>query len=126
MLVKLRKRKKGYKTMIMFGDGATDLDARANGPASAFIGYGAPRCTETCVYNRVFVHGRGSSKDTHDDSLRWCPGAIESEEGSGLVAWHSVVLASSMRFSIHQDRRPNNRPFCSGSSPASRRYWMLD
>ena len=36
----LRKRKKGYKTMIMFGDGATDLDARSNGPASAFIGYG--------------------------------------------------------------------------------------
>jgi len=26
--------------MIMFGDGATDLDARSNGPASAFIGYG--------------------------------------------------------------------------------------
>ena len=27
--------------MIMFGDGATDLDARLEGPASAFIGYGS-------------------------------------------------------------------------------------
>jgi len=34
------KRKKGYKTMIMIGDGATDLDARTQGPAAAFIGYG--------------------------------------------------------------------------------------
>ena len=36
-----RKRRKGYKKMIMIGDGATDLDARLEGPAKAFIGYGA-------------------------------------------------------------------------------------
>merc|ERR1719252_133325 len=34
------KKEKGYKTMIMFGDGATDMDARTKGPAAAFIGYG--------------------------------------------------------------------------------------
>jgi len=34
------KKKKGYKVMIMFGDGATDMDARKHGPASVFIGYG--------------------------------------------------------------------------------------
>jgi len=26
--------------MIMFGDGATDMDARTQGPAAAFVGYG--------------------------------------------------------------------------------------
>jgi len=32
------KKAKGYKTVVMIGDGATDMDARP--PASAFIGYG--------------------------------------------------------------------------------------
>ena len=50
----MMKRKHGYKTMIMFGDGATDMDARTQGPAAAFIGFGgvtvrpnikAPRAT---------------------------------------------------------------------------------
>lgn len=39
-VLRMMKRKFGYKTMIMFGDGATDMDARTQGPASAFIGYG--------------------------------------------------------------------------------------
>jgi len=39
-VLKMMKRKHGYKTMIMFGDGATDMDARTQGPAAAFIGYG--------------------------------------------------------------------------------------
>jgi len=34
------QKEMGYKTMIMVGDGATDLAARTQGPASAFIGYG--------------------------------------------------------------------------------------
>jgi len=32
------KKSKGYETVVMIGDGATDMDARP--PASAFIGYG--------------------------------------------------------------------------------------
>jgi phosphoserine phosphatase len=39
-VLSMMKKRHGYKTMIMFGDGATDMDARTNGPASAFIGYG--------------------------------------------------------------------------------------
>jgi len=34
------RRKKGYQTMVMIGDGATDLDTRTEGPAKAFIGFG--------------------------------------------------------------------------------------
>eukprot|EP00928_Gymnodinium_smaydae_P090288 TRINITY_DN74114_c0_g1_i1.p1 TRINITY_DN74114_c0_g1~~TRINITY_DN74114_c0_g1_i1.p1 ORF type:complete len:294 (+),score=41.56 TRINITY_DN74114_c0_g1_i1:124-1005(+) len=34
------KRKHKYNNMVMIGDGATDMEARRNGPASAFIGYG--------------------------------------------------------------------------------------
>ncbi|CAJ1397833.1 unnamed protein product [Effrenium voratum] len=45
-VLKLMKRQKGYKTMIMIGDGATDLDARTKGPASAFIGYGGVQVRE--------------------------------------------------------------------------------
>ena len=30
----------GFNTVIMVGDGATDLEARAQGPADAFIGFG--------------------------------------------------------------------------------------
>ena len=32
--------KHGFTTVIMVGDGATDLEARTQGPASAFIGFG--------------------------------------------------------------------------------------
>jgi len=39
-VLKMMKKQKKYKTMIMFGDGATDMDARTKGPAAAFIGYG--------------------------------------------------------------------------------------
>jgi len=39
-VLKAAQRENGYKTMVMLGDGATDLDARLNGPASLFIGYG--------------------------------------------------------------------------------------
>mmetsp|Transcript_4497 Transcript_4497/g.11304 ORF Transcript_4497/g.11304 Transcript_4497/m.11304 type:complete len:277 (+) Transcript_4497:98-928(+) len=39
-VLNMMKRKHGYKTMIMFGDGATDMDARTQGPAAAFVGYG--------------------------------------------------------------------------------------
>jgi phosphoserine phosphatase len=39
-VLSMMKRKHGYKTMIMFGDGATDMDARTQGPAAAFIGFG--------------------------------------------------------------------------------------
>jgi phosphoserine phosphatase len=39
-VLKQMKRRHGYRTMIMFGDGATDMEARTQGPASAFIGYG--------------------------------------------------------------------------------------
>jgi phosphoserine phosphatase len=45
----MMKRKKGYKTMIMMGDGATDLDARVNGPATAFIGYGGVAAREKVI-----------------------------------------------------------------------------
>ena len=34
------KAKHGYKTIFMIGDGATDLEARVQGGADAFIGYG--------------------------------------------------------------------------------------
>jgi len=37
-VVKHLKKTKGYKTVVMIGDGATDMDARP--PADAFIGYG--------------------------------------------------------------------------------------
>merc|ERR1712087_487570 len=37
-VVAMLKKQKGYKTVVMIGDGATDLDARP--PATAFIGYG--------------------------------------------------------------------------------------
>jgi len=40
LVLEMMEKEKGYKTMIMFGDGATDMDARAEGPAAAFIGYG--------------------------------------------------------------------------------------
>merc|ERR1712037_810029 len=39
-VLNMMKRKHGYKTMIMFGDGATDMDARTQGPAAALVGYG--------------------------------------------------------------------------------------
>jgi phosphoserine phosphatase len=39
-VLKMMQKKHKYKTMIMFGDGATDMDARTSGPASAFVGYG--------------------------------------------------------------------------------------
>merc|ERR1739842_182443 len=39
-VLKMMKKQNKYKTMIMFGDGATDMDARTDGPAAAFIGYG--------------------------------------------------------------------------------------
>jgi len=37
-VVAMLKKSKGYNTVVMFGDGATDMDARP--PATAFIGYG--------------------------------------------------------------------------------------
>jgi len=39
-VLKRMHKKHGYVTMIMIGDGATDMDARTHGLASAFIGYG--------------------------------------------------------------------------------------
>jgi len=45
-VLNMMKRKHGYKTMIMFGDGATDMDARTQGPAAAFIGYGGVTARE--------------------------------------------------------------------------------
>lgn len=39
-VLKMMKRKHGYKTMVMFGDGVTDMDARTPGAADAFVGYG--------------------------------------------------------------------------------------
>eukprot|EP00929_Paragymnodinium_shiwhaense_P124278 TRINITY_DN9940_c0_g1_i1.p1 TRINITY_DN9940_c0_g1~~TRINITY_DN9940_c0_g1_i1.p1 ORF type:complete len:320 (-),score=93.68 TRINITY_DN9940_c0_g1_i1:317-1198(-) len=45
-VLNMMKRQKGYKTMIMMGDGATDMDARTSGPASAFIGYGGVTARE--------------------------------------------------------------------------------
>lgn len=50
-VLKLMKRKKGYKNMIMIGDGATDLDARLHGPAKAFIGYGGVSVREKVKNN---------------------------------------------------------------------------
>jgi len=38
--VKHIKATRGYKTMVMIGDGATDLEARVAGGADIFIGYG--------------------------------------------------------------------------------------
>eukprot|EP00441_Pelagodinium_beii_P033158 CAMPEP_0197641020 /NCGR_PEP_ID=MMETSP1338-20131121/15105_1 /TAXON_ID=43686 ORGANISM="Pelagodinium beii, Strain RCC1491" /NCGR_SAMPLE_ID=MMETSP1338 /ASSEMBLY_ACC=CAM_ASM_000754 /LENGTH=238 /DNA_ID=CAMNT_0043213919 /DNA_START=175 /DNA_END=891 /DNA_ORIENTATION=- len=45
-VLKMMQKKHKYKTMIMFGDGATDMDARTHGPASAFIGYGGVQVRE--------------------------------------------------------------------------------
>lgn len=45
-VLSMMKRKHGYKTMFMFGDGATDLEARTQGPASVFIGYGGMQVRE--------------------------------------------------------------------------------
>lgn len=45
-VLNMMKKQKGYKTMIMMGDGATDMDARKSGPASAFIGYGGVTARE--------------------------------------------------------------------------------
>jgi len=45
-VLKMMQKKHKYKTMIMFGDGATDMDARTNGPAAAFIGYGGVQVRE--------------------------------------------------------------------------------
>lgn len=39
-VLKMMKKANHYKTMIMFGDGVTDMDARTQGPADAFIGFG--------------------------------------------------------------------------------------
>jgi phosphoserine phosphatase len=41
------KADKGYVTMLMVGDGATDLEARQPGGADAFIGYGGVVCRES-------------------------------------------------------------------------------
>jgi len=41
----------GYGTMIMIGDGATDMDARIEGPAAAFIGYGGVTAREKIKKN---------------------------------------------------------------------------
>lgn len=45
-VVKQMKKKHGYKKTIMFGDGATDMDARDDGPADVFIGYGGVQVRE--------------------------------------------------------------------------------
>ncbi|CAK8990192.1 Phosphoserine phosphatase (PSP) (PSPase) (O-phosphoserine phosphohydrolase) [Durusdinium trenchii] len=50
-VLRLMKRRKGYKKMIMIGDGATDLDARLEGPAKAFIGYGGVSVREKVKKN---------------------------------------------------------------------------
>jgi len=50
-VLKMMKKKKGYKKMIMFGDGATDMDARTKGPAAAFIGYGGVTARPKIVEN---------------------------------------------------------------------------
>jgi phosphoserine phosphatase len=39
-VLKSMQNQHGYRTMVMIGDGATDMEARTVGPASAFIGYG--------------------------------------------------------------------------------------
>merc|ERR1719389_734337 len=49
-VLKMMKKKHGYRTMIMFGDGATDMDARTQGPASAFIGYGGVADREKIMF----------------------------------------------------------------------------
>jgi len=41
----------GYGTMIMIGDGATDMDARTEGPAAAFIGFGGVTAREKIKQN---------------------------------------------------------------------------
>ena len=39
------KAKHGYKTVVMVGDGATDMEARdVEGGADAFIGFAGSRC----------------------------------------------------------------------------------
>mmetsp|Transcript_17849 Transcript_17849/g.24696 ORF Transcript_17849/g.24696 Transcript_17849/m.24696 type:complete len:317 (+) Transcript_17849:40-990(+) len=38
--IQFLKKDKGYKTMVMMGDGATDLEAKMPGGADMFIGYG--------------------------------------------------------------------------------------
>jgi len=43
-VLKLLKKERGYKTMLMVGDGATDLQARP--PAKAFIGFGGVKVRE--------------------------------------------------------------------------------
>jgi len=45
-VLKAMARANGYKTMIMIGDGATDMDARTEGPAAAFIGFGGVTARE--------------------------------------------------------------------------------
>lgn len=39
-VLRMLRQKYGYKNIIMIGDGATDMDTRTQGAASAFIGYG--------------------------------------------------------------------------------------
>lgn len=39
-VLRMMQRANKYKVMLMIGDGATDLEARTQGPAKAFIGYG--------------------------------------------------------------------------------------
>ena len=55
--LKMIKDKKGYKTMIMVGDGATDAEAKP--PADAFIGFGGvqardPVIKKACWFVRDF------------------------------------------------------------------------
>merc|ERR1712066_599515 len=42
----MMQKEKNYETMFMMGDGATDMEARVNGPAAAFIGYGGVAARE--------------------------------------------------------------------------------
>ncbi len=80
-----------YGQHLLWGDGATDLDARLQGPANAFIGYGASEFLENQLgekvkirfmkISRVIIHDSGDD----DDDFRWW---LKSEIEVSVGTWY--------------------------------------
>lgn len=73
--IKHLKAEHGYRTVVMVGDGMTDLEARQPGGASLFVGYGGNVVRETVAARAVRAAGRGGrSRAGRVTGLTWAAG----------------------------------------------------
>lgn len=73
--IKHLKAEHGYRTVVMVGDGMTDLEARQPGGASLFIGYGGNVVRETVAARAVRAAGGGGrSRAGRVTGLTWATG----------------------------------------------------